>query len=142
MKSSNKNRPETMTQEELISRYSCGPVKIFGSANGLYERHLTFDQIIPIAQATPRDKFEAIAYSIRDVLSQRWLKTEQTYQERNAKRVYYLSLEFLMGRALANNITNLMLDPIWGQFCKDQKIDPLEIIEEEPDAGLGNGGLG
>ena len=68
--------------------------------------------------ATPRDKFEAIARSIRDVLSQRWLKTEQTYRERNAKRVYYLSLEFLMGRALANNITNLMLDPVWSNFCK------------------------
>ena len=76
------------------------------------------------------------------MLSQRWLKTEQTYRERNAKRVYYLSLEFLMGRALANNITNLMLDPVFGQFCESHKIDPLEIIEQEPDAGLGNGGLG
>jgi starch phosphorylase len=56
--------------------------------------------------------------------------------------VYYLSLEFLMGRALANNITNLMLDPVTARFCEDKKIDPLEIIEQEPDAGLGNGGLG
>ena len=76
------------------------------------------------------------------MLSQRWIKTEQTYQARNAKRVYYLSLEFLMGRALANNITNLLLDAVWSQFCKQHKIDPLEIIEQEPDAGLGNGGLG
>jgi len=47
-----------------------------------------------------------------------------------------------MGRSLANNITNLLLDPVWGQFCKTHKIDPLQIIEQEPDAGLGNGGLG
>ncbi len=131
-----------MSQENLLDRYNCGPVKFSGGGNALYERHLTFDQVIPVREATTRDKFEAVARSIRDVLSQRWLKTEQTYRERNAKRVYYLSLEFLMGRALANNITNLMLDPVWGPFCKSQKLDPLEIVEQEPDAGLGNGGLG
>ncbi len=130
------------TRENLLARYNCGPVKFTGGDNALYERHLTFDQVIPVGSATPRDKFEAIARSVRDVLSQRWVKTEQTYQERNAKRVYYLSLEFLMGRALANNMTNLMLDPVLGHFCKKHKIDPLEIIEQEPDAGLGNGGLG
>jgi len=130
------------SRQNLLARYNCGPVKFTGGENALYERHLTFDQVIPVASASPRDKFEAIARSVRDVLSQRWLKTEQTYQERNAKRVYYLSLEFLMGRALANNITNLMLDPVLGHFCRKHKIDPLEIIEQEPDAGLGNGGLG
>ena len=66
--------------------------------------------MVPIAAATPRDRFEAVARSVRDLLSQRWIKTEQTYQTRNVKRVYYLSLEFLMGRSLANNITNLLLD--------------------------------
>ena len=131
-----------MTQDKLLARYNCGPVKFSGNDHAFYERHLTFDQVIPVSAATPRDKFEAIARSVRDVLSQRWLKTEQTYQERNAKRVYYLSLEFLMGRALANNVTNLMLDPVLGHFCKRHKIDPLAIMEQEPDAGLGNGGLG
>jgi starch phosphorylase len=131
-----------MTPETLLKRYNCGPVTFSGGDNALYERHLTFDHVLPVHAATPRDKFEAVARSIRDVLSQRWLKTEQTYQERNAKRVYYLSLEFLMGRALANNITNLMLDPLWSDFCQRHKLDPLEIIEQEPDAGLGNGGLG
>ena len=79
---------------------------------------------------------------MRDVLSQRWLKTEQTYRQRNAKRVYYLSMEFLLGRALANNITNLRLDPDLEHFAESHKLDPLQIIEQEPDAGLGNGGLG
>jgi starch phosphorylase len=133
---------EPTSHENLLDRYNCGPVKFSGGENALYERHLIFDQVIPLQSATPRDRFEAIAHSVRDVLSQRWLRTEQTYRERNAKRVYYLSLEFLMGRALANNITNLMLDPIWSHFCQKHGIDPLEIIEQEPDAGLGNGGLG
>ena len=103
---------------DLLQRYNCGPVKFSGDDNALYERHLTFDQVVPVSAATPRDKFEAIARSVRDVLSQRWLKTEQTYRQRNAKRVYYLSMEFLLGRALANNITNLLLDPVWSQFCQ------------------------
>jgi starch phosphorylase len=132
----------SISQEALLGRYDCGAIKFFGTGNALYERHLTFDQVMPVESAAPRDRFEAIAHSIRDILSQRWIKTESTYQERNAKRVYYLSLEFLMGRALANNITNLMLDPIWRQACKEHRIDPLEIFQQEPDAGLGNGGLG
>jgi glycogen phosphorylase len=127
---------------DLLQRYNCGPVKFTDNENALYERHLTFDQVIPVSSATLRDKFEAIARSVRDVLSQRWLRTEQTYRQRNPKRVYYLSLEFLMGRALANNMTNLMLDPVWNHFCHRHQLDPLEIIEQEPDAGLGNGGLG
>ena len=131
-----------MSKENLLARFNCGPVKFSGGADALYDRHLTFDHVTPAEKVTPRDKFEAVARSVRDLLSQRWLKTEQTYQKRNAKRVYYLSLEFLMGRALANNIANLMLDPVWAQFCKERTIDPLEILEQEPDAGLGNGGLG
>ena len=140
MKPRRETKPESSTA--LFDRLNCGPVKFSGDHDALYERHLTFDHIVPLAKATPRDEFEAIAHSVRDLLSQRWLKTEQTYQKRNVKRVYYLSLEFLMGRALANNVTNLMLDPLWKQFCHEHKVDPLEIAEQEPDAGLGNGGLG
>ncbi len=125
-----------------MARFNCGPIKFTGHHEALYERHLTFDRVIPLAQAGPRDAFEAVARSLRDLISQCWLKTEETYQERNAKRVYYLSLEFLMGRALANNVANLTLDPLWADFCKQHKLDPLEILEQEPDAGLGNGGLG
>jgi len=131
-----------MSRSDLLDRFNCGPVTFSGESNALYERHLTFDQVVLVAAATPRDRFEAVARSIRDVLSQRWIKTEQTYQARNAKRVYYLSLEFLMGRSLANNITNLLLDPVWRELCWKHTLDPLEIFEQEPDAGLGNGGLG
>jgi starch phosphorylase len=127
---------------ELAKRYSGGAIAFSGNRDALYERHLTFDQVIPLSRATPRDQFEATARSVRDVLSQRWLKTEQTYNERNVKRVYYLSLEFLMGRALTNNVTNLRLGSLVHEFCESHKLNPQEIIEQEPDAGLGNGGLG
>jgi starch phosphorylase len=130
------------TEHSLLTRYDCGPVKLSGDTDALYERHVTFDQVVAETGTTARDKFEAIARSVRDVLSQRWLKTEQTYQQRNAKRVYYLSMEFLLGRALSNNISNLQLAPEAKQFAKHHQIDPLQINEQEPDAGLGNGGLG
>jgi starch phosphorylase len=126
----------------LLDRFNCGPVAFAGSDNALYERHLTFDRVVSVPAATPRDRFEAVARSIRDILSQRWLKTEETYRARNVKRVYYVSLEFLMGRALANNVTNLLLDPLVAESLSARGIDPLEIEDQEPDAGLGNGGLG
>jgi starch phosphorylase len=131
-----------MIDPRLLDRFNCGPITFSGDRNGLYERHLTFDHIIPVRQATLRDRFEAVARSVRDVLSQRWLRTEATYHERNVKRVYYVSLEFLIGRALSNNITNLVLDPVLSEFATTFGVDPLEIAEQEPDAGLGNGGLG
>ncbi len=137
-----KMKPKPIKKEALLARYNCGPVKLSGDGNAFYERHLTFDQVLRDTEATARDKYEAIARSVRDVLSQRWLKTEQTYQQRNAKRVYYLSMEFLLGRSLANNITNLQIDPEVEHFAKHHQLDPLQIIEQEPDAGLGNGGLG
>ena len=131
-----------MPRPNPLDRLNCGPVKFSGASDGLYERHLTFDQVVPVAAATPRDRFEAVARSVRDVLSQRWIRTEDTYRARNAKRVYYLSLEFLMGRSLANNITNLRLEPEWSRLCRKHDLDPGAILEQEPDAGLGNGGLG
>jgi glycogen phosphorylase len=128
--------------ERLITQYGCGPVHFSGTDEALYERHLLFDSGVDLAAATARDRFEALARSVRDVLSQRWLLTEKTYEQQNPKRLYYLSMEFLIGRSLANNITNLLLAPLTDQFIHDKKLDLIEIVEQEPDAGLGNGGLG
>jgi glycogen phosphorylase len=128
--------------EKLSMRYGCGPVQFSGTDEALYERHLLFDSGVDLAAATARDRFEALARSVRDVLSQRWLLTEKTYAERNPKRLYYLSMEFLIGRSLANNVVNLLLAPLTDQFIIDKKLNLLEILEQEPDAGLGNGGLG
>jgi starch phosphorylase len=113
-----------------------------GSQNGLYERHLFFDNVIDGSSADSRDRFEAAARSVRDVLSQRWVSTKRTYDRLNPKRVYYLSMEFLIGRSLANNVTNLFLDPIVREAVRQHRINWGEVLEEEPDAALGNGGLG
>jgi starch phosphorylase len=128
--------------KKLVAKYGCGPVHFAGTDEALYERHLLFDSGVDLAAATTRDRFEALARSVRDVLSQRWILTEKTYEEKSPKRLYYLSMEFLIGRSLANNVTNLLLAPLTNQFTQEKKLNLLEILEQEPDAGLGNGGLG
>ena len=126
---------------QLLKRYGCGPIQFMG-ADGLYERHLLFDNVKDPTAVTARERFEAVAHSVRDVLSQRWVRTEQTYQRENPKRIYYLSMEYLLGRSLANNIINLLLDPLVKQAAKQEDVDWVSLLEQEPDAGLGNGGLG
>jgi starch phosphorylase len=128
--------------DELRAQYACGPVQFTGRGDALYDRHLFFDNVVDPAAVGPRERYEAVARSVRDVLSQRWVRTEQSYERANAKRVYYLSMEFLIGRSLSNNILNLMLDPLVRQVTEDKGLDWLALLEEEPDAGLGNGGLG
>ena len=131
--------PETA---ELLEKYGCGPIKFTGSDDALYERHLMFDSVVDPGEVGPRERYEAIAHSVRDILSQRWHRTEHTYDRENPKRVYYLSMEFLIGRSLGNNILNLRLDSVARRFVDEKDIDALATLEEEPDAGLGNGGLG
>jgi starch phosphorylase len=127
---------------KLLKQYGCGPVQFTGDANGLYERHLVFDHVVKVSAANVRDSYEAVARSVRDVLSQRWVQTEDTYERENPKRVYYLSMEFLIGRSLANNISNLLLDSLATETVKKKNFDWVGLLEQEPDAGLGNGGLG
>jgi len=126
----------------LLQQYGCGPIPFAGTENAFYERHLIFDRVIDPKVATARERFEAFSRSIRDVLAQRWVLTRTTYELQNPKRVYYLSLEFLIGRSLANNLTNLLLDPLVRHAAQEHGLDLPALIEEEPDAGLGNGGLG
>jgi starch phosphorylase len=126
---------------KLLKQYGCGPIQLTG-ADGLYERHLHFDSIRDAAAIRTREEYEAIARSVRDILSQRWLLTEKTYERANPKRLYYLSMEFLLGRSLANNLTNLLFSPFLGLLEKEKDFDLRSVLEEEPDAGLGNGGLG
>jgi glycogen phosphorylase len=110
------------------------------SASGLYVRHLEYDGVVDPAAVDARERFEAIARSVRDILSWRWIETNNAYDQADPKRVYYLSMEFLIGRSLANNVANLRLDPVVRQVVGEA--DWLGLLEEEPDAGLGNGGLG
>ena len=107
-----------------------------------YRHHLALDDIINPDQATARERFEAIARSVRDVLAERWVRTQETYAKQDPKRIYYLSMEFLIGRSLANNVMNLLLDPVLAKIASENQLDWLGLLECEPDAGLGNGGLG
>jgi starch phosphorylase len=107
-----------------------------------YDRRLLFDRILAPHEAGRRERFEAFASAVRDLLAERWWRTENTYGHRDPKRVYYLSMEFLIGRQLANNVTNLQLNGPHERILEEIDLDWMSLIEEEPDAALGNGGLG
>jgi starch phosphorylase len=98
---------------------------------------------VSLENAGQRERFEAVARSLRDLLTERWLLTQQTHDRENPKRVYYLSMEFLIGRMLVNNIINLRAEQVVrDDLQSDPRQDWKAVIETEPDAGLGNGGLG
>ncbi len=92
--------------------------------------------------ATTRDWFNVAAYVVRDRLVERWMETMRTYYEQDAKRVYYLSLEFLIGRTLTNSLLNMGIHDPFREALLEIGLDMETIREQEPDAALGNGGLG
>jgi glycogen phosphorylase len=104
--------------------------------------HLNFSLGKDERTATAHDRFMALALVTRDRVTQRWIETQRAYREKNAKVVYYLSAEFLLGRALGNNLMNLGLYDIAAETMHDMGIELSDLLEEESDAGLGNGGLG
>ncbi|HEY3395295.1 MAG TPA: glycogen/starch/alpha-glucan phosphorylase [Lacipirellulaceae bacterium] len=126
---------------KAVARIEAGVTDATGPDS--YDRHLMFDHVVSKQDASQRERFEAVARTLRDLLTERWLLTQETHDRENAKRVYYLSMEFLIGRTLVNNIINLRVEQ---QMRDDLRSDPQqdwkEVIESEPDAGLGNGGLG
>lgn len=104
--------------------------------------HLTYSLAKDAFSATQRDKFDAVVLSVRDQIVEHWIKTQQQYYDVDAKRVYYLSLEFLMGRLLNSYIGNLGLMGHYSQSIDVFGLSYEELLELEWDAGLGNGGLG
>jgi starch phosphorylase len=104
--------------------------------------HLQYSQGKDEHSATALDRYFAVAYAVRDRLMRRWIETQQAYYKRDAKRIYYLSLEFLMGRALENNLSNLGVTDAMRAALSALGLDLSDLLEQEPDAGLGNGGLG
>jgi starch phosphorylase len=130
------------TLPDRLTLQNLGSVAFVGRADALFERHLWFDAVVDPAAAYERQRFEALARAVRDILSQRWIKTLKTYDRENPKRVYYMSMEFLIGRSLTNNVTNLMLHPFIDRAAREGSLDWIGLVEQEPDAGLGNGGLG
>ncbi len=107
-----------------------------------FTNHLLYSLAKDQYSATARDRFMSLALTVRDRLIERWIATQQRYYRRDAKRVYYLSAEFLMGRALANNLLNLGLYDTAREAMRMMGLEVSDLLEQEVDAGLGNGGLG
>ena len=126
----------------ILKSYGSGAMRFAGTPDALYERHLKFDNVVEPDSSDPRERYEAAARAVRDIVADRWLRTDETYARENPKRVYYVSIEFLIGRSLGNNVMNLMLDPVVERTFDEHGHEWWEILHEEPDAGLGNGGLG
>jgi starch phosphorylase len=133
---------ESENLSKLASRYGIPSADIPAALRKLYERHLLVDNGVDPAVTNAREHYEALARSVREILSQRWVRTSRTYHDTNPKRIYYLSMEFLIGRSLANNVTNLLLDPLLKGVIEQDNLEWLAVLQKEPDAGLGNGGLG
>ncbi len=107
-----------------------------------FKHHLKYTLVDDQYSATKMDHFISLALSVRDHLVNRWLHTQQSYYEHNVKRVYYLSMEFLIGRLLTNNLINLGIYDEYKQALGELDHDIHELEEHEVEAGLGNGGLG
>ncbi len=95
-----------------------------------------------LSQATKHDLFDAVSASALELIMDNWMKTRAAYDKKPTRQVYYLSAEFLMGRAMSNNLINAQIKDAVVEVLKDLEIDYTSIEDEEPDAGLGNGGLG
>ena len=100
----------------------------------LFRRH--------IADATPQQIYQAVAYSVKDDIIDNWIETHKAYEKQDVKIVYYMSMEFLMGRALGNNMINLTCYDEVRETLEEMGLDLNLIEDQEPDAALGNGGLG
>jgi glycogen phosphorylase len=104
--------------------------------------HLHYSQGKTLVSATRHDLFMSIAFVVRDRLVRRWMETQKAYHDQDPKKVYYLSAEFLLGRALSNNLLALGIYGDMQSVLSEMGIDLSDVLEQEADAGLGNGGLG
>jgi len=123
---------------DSFNEASCSPEPLRDSIL----RHIRYTLARPDDHVTPRELFKPVSLAIRDYLVDRLLETEQRYREQDVKRLYYLSMEFLMGRWLSDNLCNLRLNDQCRAVLAEFGIELNDVLEVEPDAGLGNGGLG
>ena len=136
---SDKAEQSSVDEDELLAQYGVGSSRFAGSPYALYERHLKFDNVVELESSDERERYEAAARTVRDILSDRWLRTNETYARENPKRVYYVSIEFLIGRSLANNVMNLMLDPLVERAFAGRGRELIEILDQERSAGAAGG---
>jgi len=104
--------------------------------------HIALTRASTFEASTSYDRYLALAHVVRDQLATRWAQTKMRHRSGDVKCAYYLSAEYLLGRALGNNLINLGLWPIAHKVLADLRIELSSLLEEEPDSGLGNGGLG
>ena len=137
------------TTPQLITRPACQALvqnyPQLGSVEAIklsFQNHLKYTLAKDHFSATERDRYYALALTVRDRLIERWIATSQQYYSSDVKRVYYLSVEYLIGRAMGNNVMNLRLDDAVTRAMEELGIDWCCLREIERDAGLGNGGLG
>ncbi|CAD6191551.1 unnamed protein product [Caenorhabditis auriculariae] len=129
-------------RRKQISVRGIAQVENVSNIKKAFNRHLHFSIIKDRNVATERDYYFALANTVRDHLVSRWIRTQQHYYEKDPKRVYYLSLEFYMGRTLSNTMMNLGIQATVDEALYQLGLDIEELQEIEEDAGLGNGGLG
>jgi starch phosphorylase len=127
--------------KKRIPKPDAGELSVRGAIES-FARQMTYSVVRDEYTATPYDTYKALALAVRDQVVERWFSTQEHYYKTDAKRVYYLSLEFLLGRLLQNNIMNLRASYVYRQAVEDLGYDLDTLANEEADAGLGNGGLG
>jgi starch phosphorylase len=135
------SRPSSVEVDPALER-RLERLGVTGKEDEWTDRYLLCAHLVDPPTAKSRQRFEALAIFIRDLIAHRWVKTRQAREKADPKRIYYLSMEFLIGRTLSNNIINLAADPFVAKAMQRAGWKLEELIEEEPDAGLGNGGLG
>ena len=122
------NKPKFSFDKELFKR------SVLYNVKTLYRKELE--------EATPQQIFQAVSYAVKDQIVERWMETQKAYEKEDPKMVYYMSMEFLMGRALGNNMINLKGYQDVKEALEELGLDLNVIEDQEPDAALGNGGLG
>ncbi len=105
-------------------------------------RHVRYTLVRPMSELQPADYLKPVSLAIRDRIVDRMLETESRYRHKDSKRLYYLSMEWLMGRLLGNNLSNLRLEELCREVLASFGVSLDDVMESEIDAGLGNGGLG
>jgi glycogen phosphorylase len=105
-------------------------------------RHVRYTLVRPTSELTPADYLKPVSLAIRDRIVDRMLETESRYKHKDSKRLYYLSMEFLMGRSLGDNLSNLRVEELCREVLAGFGISLDAVLDSENDAGLGNGGLG
>jgi starch phosphorylase len=136
------SRPSTPTTPDPALERRLERLGLTGREDEWTDRYLLCHHLVDPKTARPRQQFEALAAFIRDLVAHRWVKTRQARETADPKRIYYLSMEFLIGRTLSNNIVNLGAEPVVARALGCAGWNTEQLIDEEPDAGLGNGGLG